>query len=219
MRITYFNDNIRIVIDDENFENVKYMIKFLLDHPLSKSQVEPVEEPVEPIEQIPEPVEPEEPEEPVEPIIPVPLEIPVPLDHIKIPEPSPSETGPAPLCETPEGPIAPKNQDDYYRLLDTIKISSPKECRGKYFSLIDYFKFWDDEKQVSEFITNLENNRDLQLIIKNPANHIRWICHIIHSITAYYNFFDAKFILEKREHYHRLRSGWNLKKADSKSVE
>lgn len=206
MRITYSNDNIRFTVEDDNYEDIKEMVKFLLDHPQSRPQLEQT-------------------------------------------EPSSSETSQASLCETrnpveevdstslcetrnPEikevaGPIpepvqpilAPKNQDEYYKLLDTIKISSPKECRGKYFSLVDYFKIWDDEKQVSEFITNLENNRELQLAVKNPANHLRWIFHIIHSITVYYKFFDAGFIMTKREHYHRLRSGYNLKKADSKSVE
>lgn len=203
MRITYSNDNIRFTVEDDNYEDIKEMVKFLLDHPQSRPQLEQTEpSPSEtgPVESVEE-VKPCETRQVIEPDI-------VPYENI--PEPEANNIQPI---------LPPKTQEEYYKLLETINISSPKECRGKYFNLIEYFKFWDNEKDVAKFINDLENNRELQLAVKNPANHLRWLCHIIHSITAYYKFFDAKFILEKREHYHRLRSGYNLKKADSKSVE
>jgi hypothetical protein len=116
-------------------------------------------------------------------------------------------------------PIRPSSKKDFDNLLQKIQISTPKECAGKFLYLLDYFKIWDDEKAVNEYTIKMENDPTLKIQHKNPANHLRWIFHIICTITEYYKFFDSKRLIEKREHYHRLRSASSLKKTESKSVE
>ena len=196
MKISYFNSNFNFTIEHDNYAEVKELVEMFL------KQTDTVTLPQN-VHSISNQVPTSEPQPVVE-------------SQLVATEPVVEEVDPNPEIKPV---LAPTNQDEYYKLLETIKISSPKECRGKYFSLVEYFKFWDDEKQVNEFITNLENNRDIQLVIKNPANHLRWIFHIICTITEHYKFFDSKRLIEKREHYHRLRTGYNLKKAESRSVE
>ena len=219
MRITYSNDNIRFTIEDEDYEHIREMVAFILDHPQSQSPE--VRESVQPVPvKIPELVQPPVPIEPdIVPYenMPDPNEVRIP-NEVKNPNRvEESETNEVRIpCEVV---VAPKSKKQYDEFLLKINITSIKDCLGKYDYLTEYFKCWNDEKSVMAFTQRIETDPNLKLIHKNPNNHLRWIFHIICSITQHYKFFNSRWLELKREHYHRLRSGFNLKKLESKSIE